>query len=338
MRSSAVLLCRRLRRSGVTRRHEDGGGSDSGAGRLEEVPSVQRTSSRSARGPSSSRPRLCRWRGSSRRRRRDRRNGHPWTGRARGRCVWRHCRSLPACVKAHAAEIARQRGLLHSALMISIRFGLPRCCWPACCSRPRRSSPAGPALFNGKDFTGWKISRPGVLQDRGRRDRRERHWPATPTTTGPFTEPHLPQFRAEGRRHDPRQLERRRLRAHRVPGERRQRPRLRRLPLEGIRDPGQQLYTRDPVQIGSLYHVQDVTERAGQRRRVVHRAHHRQGQHDHREGERQAAGDWTQPADWNGGREGPGRAITAAGGTIALQAHDPNSTVYYKNIRIKPLQ
>jgi hypothetical protein len=43
---------------------------------------------------------------------------------------------------------------------------------------------------------------------------------------------------------------------------------------------------------------------------------------------------WTQPADWNGGREGPGRRITGAG-TIALQAHDPKSTVYYKNIRIK---
>jgi hypothetical protein len=45
---------------------------------------------------------------------------------------------------------------------------------------------------------------------------------------------------------------------------------------------------------------------------------------------------WTQPADWNGGREGPGRKITGPG-TIALQGHDPNSTVYYKNIRIKPL-
>ena len=45
---------------------------------------------------------------------------------------------------------------------------------------------------------------------------------------------------------------------------------------------------------------------------------------------------WTQPADWNGGREGPGRKITGPG-TIALQAHDPKSTVYYKNIRIKPL-
>jgi 3-keto-disaccharide hydrolase len=45
---------------------------------------------------------------------------------------------------------------------------------------------------------------------------------------------------------------------------------------------------------------------------------------------------WTQPADWNGGPEGPGRRITGPG-TIALQAHDPKGTVLYKNIRIKPL-
>jgi hypothetical protein len=46
---------------------------------------------------------------------------------------------------------------------------------------------------------------------------------------------------------------------------------------------------------------------------------------------------WTQGPDWDGGREGPGRKITGDGGTIALQAHDPGSTVYYRNIRIKPL-
>jgi hypothetical protein len=45
---------------------------------------------------------------------------------------------------------------------------------------------------------------------------------------------------------------------------------------------------------------------------------------------------WTQPADWNGGREGPGRRITGPG-TIALQAHDAKSAVLYKNIRIKML-
>jgi hypothetical protein len=32
------------------------------------------------------------------------------------------------------------------------------------------------------------------------------------------------------------------------------------------------------------------------------------------------------------------QCYTPEGGTIALQAHDANSTVYYKNIRIKPLK
>jgi hypothetical protein len=45
---------------------------------------------------------------------------------------------------------------------------------------------------------------------------------------------------------------------------------------------------------------------------------------------------WTQPADWNGGREGPGRVI-GAGSTFALQGHDPGSTIHYKNIMVKPL-
>jgi hypothetical protein len=45
---------------------------------------------------------------------------------------------------------------------------------------------------------------------------------------------------------------------------------------------------------------------------------------------------WTQPADWNGGPEGPGRKITGPG-TIAIQAHDAKSAVLYKNIRIRPL-
>lgn len=52
-------------------------------------------------------------------------------------------------------------------------------------------------------------------------------------------------------------------------------------------------------------------------------------------GDRQVV-NWTQPADWDGGREGPGRRITGPG-TIALQAHDAKSAVLYKNVRIKPL-
>jgi hypothetical protein len=47
--------------------------------------------------------------------------------------------------------------------------------------------------------------------------------------------------------------------------------------------------------------------------------------------------DWTQPADWKGPQGNPGRVI-GAGNTFALQAHDPGSTIYYKNIRVKPLK
>lgn len=44
---------------------------------------------------------------------------------------------------------------------------------------------------------------------------------------------------------------------------------------------------------------------------------------------------WTQPADWNGSYDTPGRKL--APGTIAFQAHDPNSTTAYANIRIRLL-
>jgi hypothetical protein len=45
---------------------------------------------------------------------------------------------------------------------------------------------------------------------------------------------------------------------------------------------------------------------------------------------------WTQPANWPGTKDFPGRRIGP--GTIALQGHDPGSTVYYKNIRIRLLK
>jgi hypothetical protein len=93
----------------------------------------------------------------------------------------------------------------------------------------------------------------------------------------------------------------------------------------------------DRVRTGSLYHVQDVLDQSPakddewfteditvQGNRITVKVNDKQ------------VVDWTQPADWDGGREGPGRKITGPG-TIALQGHDPNSTVYYKNIRIKPL-
>lgn len=110
-------------------------------------------------------------------------------------------------------------------------------------------------------------------------------------------------------------------------------------PRKGFEVQVNNTYLRDPVKSGSLYHVKDVgvddikditkddewfTEHI-----IVH---------DNTVTIKlngKEVVNWTQPADWNGGREGPGRVISH--GTIALQGHDPNSTVHYKNIRIKPL-
>ena len=93
----------------------------------------------------------------------------------------------------------------------------------------------------------------------------------------------------------------------------------------------------DRIRTGSLYHVVDILEESPAKDdewftetitvkgdTIVVKVNDKQ------------VVEWTQPADWNGGREGPGRRIIGPG-TIALQAHDPKSTVFYKNIRIKPL-
>jgi hypothetical protein len=92
---------------------------------------------------------------------------------------------------------------------------------------------------------------------------------------------------------------------------------------------------RDRVRSGSLYHVQDVLDDSPAKDDEWFTEHIVvKGDTITVSVNGKQVVQWTQPADWNGGREGPGRRI-AGPGTIALQAHDPNSTVYYKNIRIK---
>jgi hypothetical protein len=93
----------------------------------------------------------------------------------------------------------------------------------------------------------------------------------------------------------------------------------------------------DRARTGSLYHVQDVLDTSPAKddewftEHIIVKGNTITVSVDGKQ-----TVQWTQPADWNGGREGPGRSITGPG-TIALQAHDPNSTVYYRNIRIKAL-
>lgn len=45
--------------------------------------------------------------------------------------------------------------------------------------------------------------------------------------------------------------------------------------------------------------------------------------------------EWTQPDNWQPPQNSPGRVLGS--GAFALQGHDPQSTVYYRNIRVKPL-
>lgn len=47
--------------------------------------------------------------------------------------------------------------------------------------------------------------------------------------------------------------------------------------------------------------------------------------------------DWTQPADFRPPKNPTWSDRRLSAGTFALQAHDPKSVVYYKNIRVKPL-
>lgn len=93
----------------------------------------------------------------------------------------------------------------------------------------------------------------------------------------------------------------------------------------------------DPVRTGSLYHVSDILDESPVKddewftEDIIVRGDTITVSVNGKQVVR-----WTQPADWDGGREGPGRRITGPG-TVALQCHDPKSTVYYRNIRIKPL-
>ena len=110
-------------------------------------------------------------------------------------------------------------------------------------------------------------------------------------------------------------------------------------PKKGFEVQVNNTYVRDPVKTASLYHVKDLSadDIKGMTNDNEWFTEHIivQGATVTIKLNGKEVVKWTQSADWNGGREGPGRVISH--GTIALQGHDPNSTVHYKNVRIKPL-
>src|SRR6516164_2656733 len=94
-------------------------------------------------------------------------------------------------------------------------------------------------------------------------------------------------------------------------------------------------YPGDPRLTGSLYEVADNTSEVAKDQEWFSEDILVEGNSITVKVNDKVVAHWTEPPGWNGTKDFPGRRISA--GTIALQAHDAGSTVYYKNIRIKPL-
>jgi hypothetical protein len=189
-----------------------------------------------------------------------------------------------------------------------------------------QTEPGFTELFNGKDFTGWKISNPdsfkienGAIVANGS--------PGHAYYDGPFRNHTfrnfelkvdvmtrnnsnggiyiLTEFQEKG------------------------------WPAKGFEIQVNNTYVKDPIKSGSLYQVANVNEPPAKDDEWF--TEHIIVKGDTitvRVNDKQTV-EWTQPAGWEGVKGTPGRRLGP--GTIALQAHDPNSTVYYRNIRIKPL-
>ena len=206
---------------------------------------------------------------------------------------------------------------------------------PSARAAPQKVEPGWTSLFNGTDFTDWKISgnaatftvRDGAIVANGR--------VAHAFYDGPFQNHSFRNFElkvdimtragSNGGVYV--------LTEYQEGGTRRASGVF---PSKGFEIQVNNSHT-DRIRSGSLYHVKDVLDQSPAKddewftehiivkgETIVVKVNDVQ------------VVEWTQPVDWNGGVEGPGRRITGPG-TIALQGHDPGSTVFYKNIRIKPL-
>jgi len=182
------------------------------------------------------------------------------------------------------------------------------------------------SLFNGKDFTGWKLSNPDSFRIED----------GAIVANGSAGHAY---YAGEFRNHSFRNFELKvdvMTRANSIGG-------IYVLteiqetgwPQKGFEVQVNNTYARDPIKSGSLYQVVNITEAPAKDDEWF--TEHIIVKGDTitvRVNDRQLL-EWTQPADWQGVKGTPGRRLGP--GTIALQAHDPGSTVYYRNIRIKPL-
>lgn len=103
-------------------------------------------------------------------------------------------------------------------------------------------------------------------------------------------------------------------------------------PQKGFEAQVNNTFTRDHRKTGSLYNIQDITEQHVKDNEWFTEHIIVRGDHIIIKINDKTLVDWTPPKDF---KMPQGERVPT--GTIALQGHDPKSTIYYKNIRIKPL-
>ena len=91
----------------------------------------------------------------------------------------------------------------------------------------------------------------------------------------------------------------------------------------------------DPLRTGSLYKMQDVRETPAKDREWFTMHVVVEGKHVTVDAGGRKLVDWTEPQPPKPPSDRLGRVLSS--GTFALQGHDERSTVYYKNIHVKPL-
>ena len=140
-----------------------------------------------------------------------------------------------------------------------------------------QAEPGFTGLFNGKDFTGWKLANPesfriedGAIVANGRAGHA--------FYDGPFRDHAFKNFEL---RVDVMTRAGSNGGIYILTGFQE-----RGFPLKGFEVQVNNTYAADPVKTGSLYHVEGHRQAARERRRVVHDGHHREGNDHQREGQR----------------------------------------------------
>ena len=94
---------------------------------------------------------------------------------------------------------------------------------------------------------------------------------------------------------------------------------------------------KDKIKTGSLYNVEDLAESPVDETKWFKVRIVVVGKHITVELDGKKVIDYTEPADVKRPKGREGRVFSAEGGAIALQAHDPKSVWYFKDIRLKRL-